>query len=960
VPALADPSTQFFRTQKEWDQRFNYLGTVDELPSGEQGFLRDVKIKPRIKGPAAPYFEDADLKEDVEGSFVPQAPQPVTISEANLRGAPGTIELEIAQVATIQMRGIRRYASTSQDIVEFYQTGDTLQMKGDKIGSTVVHIWDDAGRISVPVRVIPQRQFQEYARRSIERVEQSESFKLQYDMTRSAFYDGNSYEDLGQTSLSFVQNFSFAGDTPYGHLDGYAQVRDFTDNRDLTTATINLTDGQIGDFKDFNLAMGDTFVTPGLYTLPSARFRGVKVDHAGPDDRTAFTTFFGRELNSILGTLGSIDSQQASIDSFLGGAILDHRLNDHADWRFSYTRAYGQQRADELNNDAFEFVQTYKLNDDWLVGHDIGTDSERIAHKAWTMIDLPHADLRAEYRDVSKDFFAVIGNPSGQGEQGVLLNYVWQPIDPIEIRYDADIWRDRLFPLLGESDKYNVRQDADARWSIDEWSNLRVDFSGDESTALLAPYSDRVYGVSYNRSFQFWNRRMSIFTRAQHQDNENLTNSDASYRRNTLSYGYQTTLFWDILFGFSQSYSNLEEVNTRLMSNPHTTSISFDRDAQIGDTPFYLGLGLRWTDEEDAASLRSFMIGEDRAEVNAELRYELRDMEFYVDGRYTAISDEVRTVEGPRAEAEIITGVRYLWDTGVRWEPSAQFVGLVFNDFNSNGRPDSGEPGIQDAVILVGPHRVVTKQDGTFETPPISGRSATLSLDDNSIPYGFTGTTKLSQDVIIREAKDKILFGLVGKSSVTGVVFNDLNANGVLDSKDTGVEGVRVMLDGRLAKISDRLGRFRFSNIAVGKHQVTMDVRSLPVGYLPQRLYKQDIEVFEGVSYQINLPVAAQRSVSGRAFYDANQNGVFDSSETPLGGARIQLGDRITEADDEGYFLIDNIQSGSYDLTVDPVSVPDYAALGFKRSLVFGNEPSVIQMDISLQRESGGVNEPDF
>src|SRR5687767_11565677 len=101
---------------------------------------------------------------------------------------------------------------------------------------------------------------------------------------------------------------------------------------------------------------------------------------------------------------------------------------------------------------------------------------------------------------------------------------------------------------------------------------------------------------------------MTAFARVQHQDSERLSNPESTYRRSSLTFGYSTPVFFDILFSVNQTVSILEETNLRAVSHPRTTTYALSRHARVGDTPISTSLDLRYVDEEESESLRSFLV----------------------------------------------------------------------------------------------------------------------------------------------------------------------------------------------------------------------------------------------------------------------------------------------------------------------------------------------------------------
>lgn len=931
-----------------WNDRFSSGGTEDTSGGAGQGFLEGSKSK--TAGPLAKYFGPSD--DDQEDVMI-RVPDPVSVSLADLRNISRPLDLELEQVATVESRGIQRYLAQTEGKVEFFLVGSNyLQIKGAEIGTTVVHIWDTEGRVTVQIRVIPQKSIAQFIRRQEERVERADSFKIEYTNNRSQFYQGNDFGDLAQSSLAYSQGFRVTGDTPVGYLEGSAEIRELNNKPELSQISAKISDFHYGAVKNADLSLMDTNLRSDMLILPQYRFRGVAWEHRPENKPFTYTAFYGRELNSILGTLGTLgtlDGGQETLDSFGGGGYIDWDMNPYARYRFGAVQASGQSRADELNPYGYEFDQTYKVTEHFHFLTRTGFDNDHTSLRVAGLWRYPDLNFKSEYRDTSKRFNTMIGNPGGQGEQGVNLDMAWNINDALDARLGLDVYRDRQFFFPGEYDRFNTRQDASLRWRASNLSSVTFDYKDYEETALISPYRNQSQSVTYTQGVPLWDRRVSLYTRFSNDNTESLTNAESNYRRNTLGLGFQTLVWEEIYFSYQHSISLLEETYLHDVSHPRSMIYALSRRARVADTPMSTDISIRYTDEEETELLRSFMIGEDRLELQASVTYELQNIELFLDGRYAEMTGENRINE-THAEAEVVTGVRYLYDTQARWEPKAKFFGTVYLDQNEDGLRQPDEPGVPDQLIRVGGTEVATDAQGNFQTASVGGRSVTIILDPNKIPHGHTVTGALRRDVALADAGKSVDFGLVSRSSVMGLVFNDLNGNGSFDPTDVGVAKVKVMLDGKTQRVTETTGRFRFDDVQIGAHRLQMDLRSLPIGYLPVGPMRKDVELSEGVQYRSDFAVTAERIVRGRVFVDTNGNQFLDADETGVARGRVRLGALEAPVDEEGYFLFERVPAGTHTLALAPGSTPGRES-NFSKDIVITQLPAQIERNIPVTDE---------
>lgn len=92
------------------------------------------------------------------------------------------------------------------------------------------------------------------------------------------------------------------------------------------------------------------------------------------------------------------------------------------------------------------------------------------------------------------------------------------------------------------------------------------------------------------------------------------------------------------------------------------------------------------------------------------------------------------------------------------------------------------------------------------------------------------------------------------------MVFYDQNGNGKPDSGDEFISKVKMNLDGVQTAVSDFEGTYVFGSVQPGAHQLSIDVNSLPIEYLPKIKLKNRIEVSEGSTYVFHIPLTKANS----------------------------------------------------------------------------------------------------
>jgi protocatechuate 3,4-dioxygenase beta subunit len=314
----------------------------------------------------------------------------------------------------------------------------------------------------------------------------------------------------------------------------------------------------------------------------------------------------------------------------------------------------------------------------------------------------------------------------------------------------------------------------------------------------------------------------------------------------------------------------------------------------------------------------------------------------------------------------------------------------VWLDSNGNGVQDTGEAGLAGITVELKStagavlQTAVTDANGNYGFDVAVG-NYTVGI---VAPTGYVATVKdsgsndqtdsdidattLTTGTIVVTAGQQILSvdaGLVLKTAVLGDrVWYDCNNNGVQDSGETGVSGVKVTLKGagtdgvfgtaddiNASTTSDSNGLYRFDNLTAGKYQVTFGTAN---GYQftskdqgADDAKDSDADTTTGSSQVVilgagetNLTVDAglvlvkKSALGDRVWYDCNNNGVQDTGETGVAGVKVTLkgagtdgvfgtADDIsasTTTDSNGNYLFSNLTAGKYQVAFGAVYGYDF------------------------------------
>ena len=286
---------------------------------------------------------------------------------------------------------------------------------------------------------------------------------------------------------------------------------------------------------------------------------------------------------------------------------------------------------------------------------------------------------------------------------------------------------------------------------------------------------------------------------------------------------------------------------------------------------------------------------------------------------------------------------------------------LVFSDADGDGVLDAGELGIGGVTIdllntltstVVA--TTTTAADGSYLFANVDpGAYNVIITDTGGVLAGFTatgdpdepglcmicnglgattlslGTGDLDQD-----------FGYQNPtlSGISGTVFEDLDADGVLEAGELGIAGVTVdLLDAGgsvvATAVSDGAGAYSFPGVPDGDYSVRVtDQAAVLDGYtLTSALDEVPVTVsgsdVTGVDFgYVREPLTA--SIAGSVWYDIDADGVRQGSESGLSGVTVELLDAMamviatTTTDANGNYVFPGLPAGTYSVSVDTLTLP--------------------------------------
>ncbi len=248
--------------------------------------------------------------------------------------------------------------------------------------------------------------------------------------------------------------------------------------------------------------------------------------------------------------------------------------------------------------------------------------------------------------------------------------------------------------------------------------------------------------------------------------------------------------------------------------------------------------------------------------------------------------------------------------------------GRAFFDLDVDGLDDPEEPGVAGLTVRLDDRRSATTDSrGRYSFSSVTPGEHAVSLTSDKLGVSLRASAPTEQFVTVGAGQTaSVGFGLSDSGSVGGHIFNDLFLTGSADAAGApGLRGVRVLLRGanEASLTTDASGLYEFRNLPPGNYTLEVDPASLPADFrTPARLsWPMTLSPLQG--FFMDIPLAAQRAVSGVVYLDRDGDGRFEPGrDLPLAGARVAAGRAQTIADGNGSYLLRGLPAGQLTVRV--------------------------------------------
>jgi len=250
--------------------------------------------------------------------------------------------------------------------------------------------------------------------------------------------------------------------------------------------------------------------------------------------------------------------------------------------------------------------------------------------------------------------------------------------------------------------------------------------------------------------------------------------------------------------------------------------------------------------------------------------------------------------------------------------------GRVFSDLNADGEDNPQEPGIPGIKVELEDGRSLeTDQNGNFNFDRVKLGTITVRLASDRFGKSLRASTAGQQEITVSPRQTaKVSFGVVDFGFIAGRVFNELQATDTGDSTNKpGINGVLLKLIPQnqgtpsATRVTDGGGLYEFRNLPPGKYTVEVDTGTLPAYFRMPAQTSWEMSVLPVRGCYLDIPLFAQRRVSGVIFIDKDQDGKFDPAvDEVVPNATVVSGKVKTVTGTDGTYLLRGLPAGTIEI----------------------------------------------
>jgi hypothetical protein len=188
---------------------------------------------------------------------------------------------------------------------------------------------------------------------------------------------------------------------------------------------------------------------------------------------------------------------------------------------------------------------------------------------------------------------------------------------------------------------------------------------------------------------------------------------------------------------------------------------------------------------------------------------------------------------------------------------------------------------------------------------------------------------------------------------IEGRVFRDNNVTGIFDREDPGFAGLQVQLENGQSVLTDSEGRFKFTGVDAGRHQVSLALTQFRDPVRMTTTGEYDVDLIRERFAVVNFGIVNFARVVGNVFNDLRFEDKRQPDSKGLPEIRLILDNgqekRTVSTNGSGDYKLDDVLPGDYSLTLDSTSVPANYAVSQETFQVHVAPISTLTRDVPVR-----------
>jgi hypothetical protein len=172
----------------------------------------------------------------------------------------------------------------------------------------------------------------------------------------------------------------------------------------------------------------------------------------------------------------------------------------------------------------------------------------------------------------------------------------------------------------------------------------------------------------------------------------------------------------------------------------------------------------------------------------------------------------------------------------------------------------------------------------------------------------------------------RFLTPLTARGSIVGYVFRDSDVDGIYQTGEPGLPGIRVMLGDGRSTVTDEHGMYMFMRLDRKAYHVSVKLDQFREPIRVTTPTETTVDLKDRPAANVSFGIVNFARVLGMVYNDYRLDGTRQPDAPPVAGVRLELagpsGRYPLEADTAGNFEVRDVLPGDYELLLDAGSLP--------------------------------------